>query len=171
MLTGYLARLAQTAVGSTLRSRVPLLGEARLPSRVWPTDIDPYLHVNNGRYLTLMDFARFDHALRTGLFKVATRHKWFPVAASSSVQFRRELKPFQAYEITTRLADWDSKWLWVEHRFERQGAVHTWAGIRIVFRHQGRSIPPADVLAAAGEPDAKPSPSEQLSRWSASEQR
>ncbi len=31
--------------------------EARTPFRVLPTDLDTLMHVNNGRYLTLMDLA------------------------------------------------------------------------------------------------------------------
>jgi len=167
----YLARMATTAASSRFRPPVPVLGEARMPSRAWPTDIDPYLHVNNGRYLTLMDFARFDHSLRTGLARLAFQRTWWPVAASATVQYRRELKAFQAFEITTRIAAWDSKWLWIEHRFEREGTVHTWAGLRLVVRHRGRTIAPEEFLAAAGEPDLKQSPSPELERWIASEQR
>ena len=28
--------------------------------RVWPNDLDTNAHMNNGRYLTLMDLGRFD---------------------------------------------------------------------------------------------------------------
>jgi len=33
---------------------------SRVHARVWPTDLDLSLHVNNGRYLTLMDLGRSD---------------------------------------------------------------------------------------------------------------
>ena len=34
----------------------------------WTTDIDYFLHMNNGRYLREMDFGRFNFYFRTGLF-------------------------------------------------------------------------------------------------------
>ena len=32
-----------------------LLDTSELPGRVWPMDLDTNLHMNNGRYLSLMD--------------------------------------------------------------------------------------------------------------------
>ena len=32
----------------------------------WPNHIDPYLHMNNSRFLREMDFGRYDFYLRTG---------------------------------------------------------------------------------------------------------
>src|SRR6185503_3961101 len=34
--------------------------ESNLSLRVWPNDLDLNIHVNNGRYLTLMDLGRMD---------------------------------------------------------------------------------------------------------------
>ena len=47
------------------------LDESVLKFRVWPTDLDVNFHMNNGRYLTIMDLGRVDLMLRTGLGKMA----------------------------------------------------------------------------------------------------
>ena len=36
----------------------------RIRMRVWPQDIDPFLELNNGRYVTLLDLGRFAFGAR-----------------------------------------------------------------------------------------------------------
>lgn len=42
---------------------------------------------------------------------------------SVNCQFRREIKPYQAYEIWTRVLAWDEKWVYFVSHFVRVGAV------------------------------------------------
>ena len=50
--------------------------------RVWPNDLDTNAHMNNGRYLTLMDLGRFDLMTQCGLVgtvlkkKVVSGRRW-----------------------------------------------------------------------------------------------
>jgi acyl-CoA thioesterase FadM len=111
MLLSYLARLAIVGGKAQLgRSRLTALDESRLHFRVWPSDIDTYGHVNNGRFLTLMDLGRFDHTLRSGLFRTALRNQWRPLVAEATVKFRRELRLGAPFDLATRLVHWDEKW-------------------------------------------------------------
>ena len=50
--------------------------------RVWPHDLDLSFHLNNGRYLTLMDLGRLDTMVRSGLWREVMRHKWTPIASA-----------------------------------------------------------------------------------------
>ncbi len=45
------------------------------------------------------------------------------VVAGVSCTFRRELKPYEAYEIWTRVLSWDEKWVYFISHFVRSGAV------------------------------------------------
>ena len=63
--------------------------------RVWPTDLDTSAHMNNGRYLTLMDLGRLDVMVRSGLWRPILRHKWTPIATAVMIRFRRELRLWQ----------------------------------------------------------------------------
>ena len=64
---------------------------------VWPSDIDFYPEMNNGRHLTLMDLGRIDIAVRTGLFRLVHSKGWGFVAAGASVRFRHPLRPFRTF--------------------------------------------------------------------------
>lgn len=74
--------------------------------RVWPTDLDLSLHMNNGRYLTLMDLGRLDFLVRTGLWRPLLRHRWTPIASGIAIRFRREVLLFDKVHLETRLMTW-----------------------------------------------------------------
>ena len=74
--------------------------------RVWPLDLDTSLHMNNGRYLTLMDLGRFDVMASGGLLQAALRHKWTPIASAIQIRFRREMRPFAKFRLETTIEAW-----------------------------------------------------------------
>jgi acyl-CoA thioesterase FadM len=81
-------------------------GVSRLAFRCLPTDLDTSLHMNNGRYLTLMDLGRLDVMVRSGLWRPLLRHGWTPIASTITIRFRRELRLFQRVDLETRLLAW-----------------------------------------------------------------
>src|SRR5690606_35778228 len=78
--------------------------------RVRPWEIDVFGHMNNGRYLQIMDLARVDWMRRCGVADAAVAHRWSALLGGQLVCFRRSLKPLQAYTVTTRLLGWDNRW-------------------------------------------------------------
>ena len=51
------------------------LGISYLTLRVCPGDLDTSLHMNNGRYWTLMDLGRTDLMLRSGFWRAVVRNR------------------------------------------------------------------------------------------------
>ena len=165
MLASYLTRLGVTLARSVGRPRLDPLDEVRLGLRAWPVDIDTNLHVNNGRYLTLMDFGRFYHTMRTGLLPVMVRNRWIPILGAASMRYRRELRLMQRFDLVTRLLAWDEKWFYIEQRFERDGELLADGTVRGVLKHGRRTIPPAELLRAVGHDGVSPPQPETLRRW------
>ena len=88
--------------------------------RVWPHDIDAFGHMNNGRYLQIMDVARTDWMARVGVVETMFRNRWTAVIGGGLIRYRHALKPFQRYEVKTRLLSWDQRWWYLEHVFVDQ---------------------------------------------------
>ena len=88
-----------------------------LPFRVLPNDLDPNWHMNNGRYLTIMDLGRLDHVLRSGLWRPVRENGWAPMLGSAVIRFRRELRPFQRFALETRIAGWSDTTAVMEQTF------------------------------------------------------
>ena len=95
-----------------------------LAFRVWPLDLDLSLHMNNGRYLTLMDLGRLDYLARTGLWKVVLRNRWTPIASAVAIRYRRELRPFATFRLETRIVSWAEASVVMEQVFVLTSGPH-----------------------------------------------
>ena len=117
-------RMIKVLVAALFGQRLGVLDSSILTFRVWPNDLDINLHMNNGRYLTIMDLGRADLMIRCGLGKVILKRRWMPVLGAVTIQYRRSLSPFQGFRLRTRILCWDEKWVFLEHRVESTHA--TW---------------------------------------------
>ena len=65
----WFLRFLCTSAAALLRRRDdPLCADSSVLGICWTTDIDYFLHMNNGRYLREMDFPRFNFYFRTGVY-------------------------------------------------------------------------------------------------------
>lgn len=139
------------------RNSLDLLGESVLTFRVLPTDLDLNGHMNNGRYLTLMDLGRIDLTIRCGLMQQAMQRNWRPVVGGTIINYKRSLMPFEIYQLKTRLVYWDEKWVFLEQRFERNGVVVAVGIIKGVFRHpQTGNVPASQIAQSMGIHEPSP---------------
>lgn len=159
-------RLFCLVVSSIWRPRLDSTsGLSRLRFRVLPGDLDTSLHMNNGRYWTLMDLGRADLLIRSGLWRAVLRNRWTPVVNAGSIRFRRELRLFQPFALTTRILTWGETWLVIEHKLvsrSRDGAevVNAVALVRVALydRKARRFIPTERMFAAIGTQAEAPAP-------------
>jgi len=115
-------RVLGLILSSFFRSRLdPVRDMSRLTFRVWPHDLDTSLHLNNGRYWTLMDLGRTDIMIRSGLWRPILRNGWVPVVGAGQIRFRWELKPFQTFRLETRIMTWFQGQVVMEHRLISRG--------------------------------------------------
>jgi len=163
----YLLRLSHVIVRALPnQSGHGLLDTFTLPMRVWPSDLDVNLHMNNGRYLTLMDLGRADLIVRSGLGPAFLRNRWKPTLGGASIRFRKSLRPFQSFTLTTRMVCWDEKWLYLEQKFEAAENVYAAATVKGLFVGPRGPVPTAEVLEATGLGlDSSPPMPESIRRW------
>lgn len=163
-MTG-LIRFLRVVLGARRRGAVGLLDECVLTFRVMPADLDINLHMNNGRYLQLMDLGRFDYIIRIGLFGETRRRRWMPLVGSETIRFRRSLAPFQRCRLHTRLVHWDDKWFFFEQRFTARGELIASGMVKALLRGPGGNIAPVEALAAGGHALAAPPPPTGVDAW------
>ena len=159
VMLSYAARLVATCLSQWPLEHVDPKDEVRLPMRVLPMDVDPYFHLNNGRYLTLMDFGRYQYAVRTGALVPMLRRRFWPLVGGIAIRYRRSIDLWRHFNLVTRLCAMQGKWFYFEQRFESQGSVHAHAYVRFVFRHNQRSLSVEEVCPEIGWPllsDAPP---------------
>lgn len=149
-----LGRLAKVLVAARTRPALEPLGESVVSFRVWPSDLDTNRHLNNGRYLTLMDLGRWDLMARNGVLAHVVKRRWTPVVGAATMRFRRSLDPFQRYGLRTRLLGWDERAFYIGQTFERAGEPCATGVVRaVLLGAEGRVAPQAVVdLVAPGLP-------------------
>lgn len=98
--------------------------------RVLPHDLDAFRHMNNGRYLQIMDVARAEWMLRTGVASAIRRQRWSPILGGGVVRYRHSLRLFQKYLVRTRLLGWDKRWFYLEHSFVDQAGRCVAVGVK-----------------------------------------
>lgn len=100
-----------------------VLTTSTLTFRVWPQDLDINRHMNNGRYLQIMDLGRYDWLIRTGIWDACQTCKVQPVLAALQIRYRLPLMPFQKYTLETQVLGWEGTRLYIEQRFKRADGV------------------------------------------------
>lgn len=122
--------------------------------RVLPGDIDLFLHMNNARYQTLMDLGRVDFLLRCGLFAGVLRERWIAPVGQATLTYRKPLKPFERFELHTRLVHWDERWFYFRQDFMRVGDASRPVAtgfVKTLFVGRGGAVgTPAVIRATSG---------------------
>ena len=139
--------------------RRPKLGfgaVSRSHFRVWPTDLDVLNHMNNGKYLSIMDVARFDMVVRTGTWKIIQERGWYPVVVGQTISYRKSLNPWKRFWIESRILGFDEQAVYIEQRFvrpnaERRPEIYARAFVRARFlKRAGGVVRIEELLAAVG---------------------
>ncbi|MFW7415083.1 acyl-CoA thioesterase [Demequina sp. SO4-18] len=131
-------RLLRVRLGASRGPRIGLWDTAVTTFRVTPTDLDTVGHMNNGRYLTLLDLGRLDLMVRSGFWQRCRDRGWFPIVAGQSITYFKDLTLGQSFEIHTRVAGVDDRWAYLEQSFMRGEVEHARALIRACYVERGR---------------------------------
>ena len=133
--------------------------------RVWAIDIDLNLHMNNARYLSIMDYARTHLLARTRLLDHILRARWQPLLGAVWMTYRRSLRLFSAFEITSRLVCWDDRWFYIEQTFTGNEGLAAVGWVKGALRDAHGSVDPHTVIQRVAPGLASPPMPETIATW------
>jgi acyl-CoA thioesterase FadM len=145
-------RLLVMRLTARRRGRLGIWDTARTAFRVLPNDLDLFGHMNNGRYLAIMDVARLDLLVRSGLWARVRARGWYPVVAGQTITYRRSLTLGQRYVVESRVLGMDDRWSYVEQTFLVGDEVAARAVVRNRFLRDSGGTVPATELAELVRP-------------------
>lgn len=158
-------RMLRIFLISKSAKNISILDESRITFRVWPLDCDINFHMNNGRYLTLMDLGRTYFMAQLNMLWKLPKKKWFPVVGAVEIMYYLSLNPFQKFEIVSRVLTWDDKWIFLEQRFEVKGKVFAVARLRALFIGAEGRISTVEVIRLIMDSIPEPPVHEVTSFW------
>lgn len=153
----------QNTFGITGKSKHDLFRAIDYHSYASPLEIDMYLHKSNSTYFLDLDLARtqmvskvfqklfmsyYDNEFSEFKGKKFSNYPYVPVGLVQCL-FKKEIKLFQRYTISSNVLAWDDKWLYVLLKFvvsnNKLAAV---AVTKYVFKKNGRiTIKPRDFIS------------------------
>lgn len=146
-----------------MKRRPELLDTAILHLRVLPNDLDFNFHMNNGRYLSIMDLGRIELIKQRGLIGHMIKQRWIPIVGQAQISFYRPLNPFQSYELRTRLMCWNDKWAYFEQIFISKNKIIAIGHIKGLLRSPQGTLSPNEIINMLGYDNQSPECSEDIS--------
>ena len=160
-------RMLRIFIISKFVKQISLFEESRIGFRVWPIDCDINMHMNNGRYLTLMDLGRTHFMSQLNILWKLPKKKWFPVVGAVEIKYFRSLNPFQKFDLISRVLTWDKKWIYLEQRFEAQGKIMAVSRLRALFIGSNGIVSTDEILSLVTNTNPTPPDDEVLRLWEA----
>lgn len=116
--------------------------------RVWPNDIDFNFHLNNARYLSVMDYGRVRLLARAGLLKPILAERWAPLVGGVWITYRRSLALWARYRLASRLVCWDERWFYMEQTFTGDAGLVAigWVKGALLDPRKGAVVEPQRIL-------------------------
>lgn len=121
-------RLIWIVISSFFKPRIDFSDEIVLNLRILPNDLDINRHLNNGRYLTILDFGSIDLFLRSGILFRAIRNGFRPMIGGLIVTYRKGLSLFERYTLNMQLSGWDDSWNYFQFEFKKLNGQLSAAG-------------------------------------------
>ena len=114
--------------------------------RVWPNDIDFNFHLNNARFLSVMDYGRVHLLARGGVLNHVLKERWEPVVGAVWITYRRSLPLWARYRLATRLVAWDERWFYMEQVFTGDQGLAAVGWVKGALRDRSGVVPPQRVM-------------------------
>ncbi|BFZ55410.1 hypothetical protein PYCC9005_002451 [Savitreella phatthalungensis] len=120
-------------------------------SRASLGDLDYNLHKSNSTYFADADMARLDFALAHWDRLLLLKAEYYVALGGVAASFKRQIDPYEHYDIQTKLVAWDEKWFFLSTRFVNGKGIHKAQSVaQYVFKRGRKTIEPAEVLRLSG---------------------
>lgn len=136
-----------------------------LPMRVHLGEVDIFMHLNNGKYLSIMDLGRLDMMMRSGAWQAMRERGWSGVVSGETISFRKSLKLWQRYTLETKICGIDERTVFFEHRMTVGGEIfaRAYVGTRVIS--DSGPLTRDDLIEAFGVPENVPELPEWIHEW------
>jgi acyl-CoA thioesterase FadM len=160
-------RIPALAIREHLRPlpKLGILDEDSMSFRVLPNDIDINLHMNNARYLSIMDYARTHLLARTRLLEHIMHARWQPMIGAAWVTYRRSLPLFARFTVSSRMVCWDDRWFYMEQTFTGKSGLAAIGWVKGVLRNHDGIVNPQRLIDGVASGTLSPPMPEAIANW------
>ena len=127
---------------------------------VLPQDIDPFMELNNGRYVTLLDLGRFSLGAKVNMVSFLKRNNWSLTIIGTYNEYRYRLRLFQRFILKTKIIGYDEKWFYFFQKVERNEKTHMASIVKFAYTSKKGLVSTKEVITAMDieyDPNSLPS--------------
>jgi acyl-CoA thioesterase FadM len=158
-------RLLWTLLAAPFKPRIAVGDMIEVRLRVWPGDLDANGHMNNGRYMSIVDLALIEYFWRAGFLRRLIANGWRPMLGGAMISFRSGLKPFEGYRLRFAVQCWDERWCYMRFSFLRGGRIVATGQSKGAVVGRSGIVASAEALKALGVDRASPMFPASLTVW------
>jgi acyl-CoA thioesterase FadM len=140
-------RLFWIYIGAHFRAKLGMQDPIELQLRVLPNDLDLNRHMNNGRFMTVLDLGIVEAVVRSGFMKAIRSLGGHLMTGGALITYRRSLNPFAKYTLRLRYLGTDGQWHVFSFVFlQASGAVSAKGLLKGAGVRKGKGIIPSSLL-------------------------
>ena len=147
-------RLARVLLSSKFKPKLNFYSRDSdsIAMMVLPQDIDPFMELNNGRHVTLLDLGRYGYGSRVNINDFLKKQKWSLTITGTYNEYRYRLRLFQRFVLKTKIIGYDENWFYFFQKIERNGKTHMASVVKYAFTSKNGIVKPKEVVEAMEEP-------------------
>ena len=145
-------RLIKVLVKSKLQKKIAFDSAHNecIKLRVLPQDIDLFMELNNGRYVTLLDLGRFSYGAKVNMGRFLKKNNWSLTIVGTYNEYRHRLRLFQSFVLETKIIGYDEKWFYFFQKIQRNGKTHMASVVKFAYTSKKGLVFPKEVINAMG---------------------
>ena len=160
----YWMKLAHVAItGLCKKPASKALDRHTIKMRAKLVDLDFNGHVNNSRFLSMMDVGRthlFFHSEWKELFK---KQRILPIATGVDITYLKSLSFGSTCDLTSEIIYWDDRWLYMKQSFVKENDLLAVGAVKLAVMKGRKRISPESAMAMiTGDPAPTPSFPEEI---------
>ncbi|MGL4370105.1 MAG: thioesterase family protein [Spirochaetota bacterium] len=121
--------------------------------------------MNNAQYFSILDIARLDFIIRSGLPTQLLKHGYYSIVEAQTIRFKKSLLPFDKFKVVTKIVGWDDKAFYLTQKFVRGHTVVSEAVVKTRFLKKDRTVPPRDLLKSVNQFQVSPKIDDSILTW------
>jgi acyl-CoA thioesterase FadM len=151
--------------------RRDVLGLVTQQRKAWPWLCDTLGHINNARYIDLLQDGRLEWLIQNGLLRAVIRKRMAFLVAGMGGVYRHDIPRMADFVLHTRVCAFDERWLYYEQTFrlgrDGEGKIAARFITRGMIRAREGALPPRESLRRCGGhlPEQSPAAPSDMDAW------
>ncbi|MGB0896777.1 MAG: acyl-CoA thioesterase [Flavobacteriaceae bacterium] len=130
--------------------------------RVTFFDCEGFRYMSNTRYVSYMDFLRFELTFKSNLYRETIKKGIIPILASQKIIYKKPLKLWDKFTITLKNEGWDNKWVYHSHIFKKDDVIYAIGYTKVAFWKDKKVQNLIDIIHKSGLTENAKSPSQHI---------